>query len=105
MTYDRAIQSIADPTRRRILELLKGGEMTVGKIAGELPVSRPAVSQHLRVLEDADLVACRREGNRSYYRLNLLGFEGLRSYIESFWDTVLDAYWDASRGGEHERQD
>lgn len=100
VTYDTAFQSMADPTRRRILEKLKRGEMTVGEIASKLPVSRPAVSQHLAVLEEANLVSHRREGTRNYYRLERLGFDRLRVYIESFWDDVLSAYSEAAKGEE-----
>lgn len=74
--------------------------MTVGEIAAVVPVNRPAVSQHLAVLERAHLVAHRREGTRNFYRLERLGFDRLRAYIESFWDDVLSAYSEAAKGEE-----
>jgi DNA-binding transcriptional ArsR family regulator len=66
--------------------------MPVGKLAGEFPVSRPAISQHLRVLKRANLVVDRAEGNRRLYRLNPEGFDSLREYFDQFWTHALDAY-------------
>jgi DNA-binding transcriptional ArsR family regulator len=81
--------ALADPTRRAILERLAGGPRSVGDIARGLPVSRPAVSQHLRVLKDAQLVTERREGTRRVYRLDPKGLAELRAYFENFWTHAL----------------
>ena len=84
-----AIQALGDPTRRAVFEQLRGGPRAVGEIARELPVSRPAVSQHLRVLKGAGLVTDRQEGTRRLYRVDQDGLEELRAYLESFWDDAL----------------
>jgi DNA-binding transcriptional ArsR family regulator len=92
MAYGEAITALADPTRRAVFERLRRGPRPVGEIARELPVSRPAVSQHLRVLKDAGLVRERREGTRNYYSLNGDGLAELREYVEAFWDDALAAF-------------
>ena len=92
MTYELAIQAIADPTRRGIVDRLRAGPRSVGELADSLPVSQPAVSQHLAVLREARLVERRRQGRRSVYRLRPQGFEPLRRYVESMWDDALAAY-------------
>ena len=92
MAYAVAITALADPTRRAVLEELRGGPRAVGEIAARLPVSRPAVSQHLRVLKDAGLVRDRAEGTRRVYSLNGDGLAELREYVNGFWDEALAAY-------------
>jgi DNA-binding transcriptional ArsR family regulator len=92
MAYEPALQALADPTRRTIFERLRRGPMPVGRIARGLPVSRPAVSQHLRVLEEAGLVRAEAEGTRRLYRIETRGLEDLRRYLERFWGDVLDAF-------------
>ena len=92
ITNQLSFECFADATRRTILELLRHGERPVGMIAADLPVSRPAVSQHLRLLERAGLVTHRSAGTRNYYRLDTRGFAELRAYLDSFWTDVLDAY-------------
>lgn len=92
MTYGLVIDALADPTRRRIFEHLRDGPASVGEIAKGLPVSRPAVSQHLKVLKTAELVRERREGTRRIYSLHREGLDELRRYLESFWDETLDAF-------------
>jgi len=92
MAYAMAITALADPTRRAVLEELRGGPRAVGEIAARLPVSRPAVSQHLRVLKDAGLVRDRAEGTRRLYSLNGDGLAELREYVNGFWDEALAAY-------------
>lgn len=92
MAYAIAITALADPTRRAVLEELRGGPRAVGEIAARLPVSRPAVSQHLRVLKDAGLVHDRAEGTRRLYSLNGDGLAELREYVNGFWDEALAAY-------------
>ncbi len=89
MTYGSAINALGDPTRRAILERLAGGPSSVGEIARGLPVSRPAVSQHLRVLKDARLVTERREGTRRVYRVDPHGLAELRAYFDGFWAQAL----------------
>jgi DNA-binding transcriptional ArsR family regulator len=95
---------LADPTRRAIFERLARGPSAVGELAGEFPVSRPAVSQHLRVLEDAGLVTHRKEGTRNLYGLNGHGVAELRAWIDEFWDEALARFEDAvdasGKGGE-----
>jgi DNA-binding transcriptional ArsR family regulator len=83
------MQALGDPTRRAIFERLRGGPLAVVELARELPVSRPAVSQHLRVLKDAGLVVDERIGARRLYRLDPTGLAELRAYVDSFWDVAL----------------
>jgi DNA-binding transcriptional ArsR family regulator len=89
MAYRSAMDALGDPTRRAIFEQLRRGPRAVGEIAGELPVSRPAVSQHLRVLREAGLVTERRDGTRRLYRLDPDGLAELRDYFDQFWDAAL----------------
>ena len=83
------MDALGDPTRRAIFERLREGPTAVGELAAGLPVSRPAVSQHLRVLKEAGLVTDARAGTRRLYRLDPRGLEGLRAYFERFWDDAL----------------
>jgi DNA-binding transcriptional ArsR family regulator len=93
MTNEAAVlTALGDETRRSVLELLRAGERTVGELTALLPVSQPAVSQHLRVLRDAGLVAVRPEGTRRLYRVDRAGFAAVRAYVDRFWDDVLDAF-------------
>jgi DNA-binding transcriptional ArsR family regulator len=94
ITYDKALGALADPTRRRIWESLVRAERSVGAIASGLPVSRPAVSQHLRVLRAAGLVVERRRGTRRLYRAAADGLRPLRRYLDDHWDAVLGAFRD-----------
>jgi DNA-binding transcriptional ArsR family regulator len=84
--------ALGDPTRRAIFERLAEGPRAVGELAGELPVSRPAVSQHLKVLKDAGLVVDRPAGNRRIYQLNPEGVGALRAQLDRFWSKALAAY-------------
>ena len=92
MTYTHVLTALADPTRRKILESLRTTPRTVGELAAKHPVSRPAVSQHLRVLERARLVRVEPRGNQRIYSVRRDGLDALRRYLESFWSDVLDAY-------------
>jgi DNA-binding transcriptional ArsR family regulator len=83
---------LGDPTRRAIFERLAAGPMPVGAIARGLPISRPAVSQHLRVLKHAGLVTDRAEANRRIYSIDQRGIAELRAYFERFWDQTLSAF-------------
>jgi DNA-binding transcriptional ArsR family regulator len=86
------MDALGDPTRRAIFEQLRRGPRAVGEIASELPVSRPAVSQHLRVLKDVGLVTERREGTRRLYRLDPDGLGELRDYFDDFWTEALAGF-------------
>jgi len=88
-TYEEAMNALGDPTRRRIFDRLAQGPKPVGELARGLPVSRPAVSQHLRVLKDAGLVSERAEGTRRVYRVDPAGVIALRAYFEAFWNRAL----------------
>jgi DNA-binding transcriptional ArsR family regulator len=92
VTYVEAFAAIADPTRRLLLERLRAGPLAVGRLAQGLDVTRPAVSQHLRVLERAGLVRARREGTRRIYAVDVRGLQELRRYLDRFWDDVLTAF-------------
>lgn len=100
MSYEEALVALADPSRRAILERLRQGAASVGELASGLPISQPAVSQHLRVLRDAELVVPRKEGARRIYRLRGEGLSELREYVESFWDDVLKAFEEPREHGE-----
>ena len=92
MTYDTALAALADPTRRRVFERLRDGPHAVGEIARGMPVSRPAVSQHLKVLKEAGLVADRPEGTRRVYYIDPQGLGALRQWLDQFWDQALAAF-------------
>jgi DNA-binding transcriptional ArsR family regulator len=83
------MRALAEPTRREILHLVRDVEHTAGQIAEHFPISRPAVSQHLRILEDADLVAVRRDGTRRWYRARPEGLEELQVWLTEMWATDL----------------
>ena len=92
MAYAEALVALADPTRRNILEALRDRPKSVSELAASQPVSRPAVSQHLRVLESAKLVSVRPQGNRRLYLIRRDGLDDLRQYLESFWSDALSAF-------------
>ena len=92
MAYAEVFTALADPTRRHILEALREEPKTVGELADGQPVSRPAVSQHLKALEIARLVAVEPQGNRRLYSVKRDGLDDLRWYLEWFWSDVLSAY-------------
>jgi DNA-binding transcriptional ArsR family regulator len=98
------MDALGDGTRRLILERLRGGPRAVGELAAELPVSRPAVSQHLRVLKEAGLVTERRSGTRRLYRVDTDGLAEVRDYLDSFWTDVLAAF-EAAAEAEAEKED
>ena len=87
--YDLFFDALGDPTRRRTFELLRGGPQSVGSLAEQLPVSRPAVSQHLRVLKDAGLVRDEQAGTRRLYSVVPDSLEALRAYLDDFWTEAL----------------
>jgi DNA-binding transcriptional ArsR family regulator len=86
------LDALGDGTRRSILERLVDGPVAVGVLADQLPVSRPAVSQHLRVLKDAELVVESVAGTRRLYRINRAGLMAVRDYLDGFWETTLDNF-------------
>ena len=88
----RVLDALGDPTRRVVLELLRGGERSVRELTDATAVSQPAVSQHLRVLRDAGLVTVRPEGTRRFYRVDLDGLADLRAWVDGFWDDALAAF-------------
>jgi DNA-binding transcriptional ArsR family regulator len=93
VTYDAdRWTALGDPTRREIFERLAERPQAVGELASGLPVSRPAVSQHLKVLKEAGLVADRAAGNRRIYQLNPDGVDALRAQLDRFWNQALAAY-------------
>jgi DNA-binding transcriptional ArsR family regulator len=89
---DSTLLALADPTRRAVFESLRRGPRAVGAIAAGLPVSRPAVSQHLRVLADAGLVTATAEGTRRLYAIDRDGLVGLRAWVEGFWADALSRF-------------
>jgi DNA-binding transcriptional ArsR family regulator len=92
-TYEQLqLDALGDPTRRAILARLIDGPIAVGKLAEDFPISRPAISQHLRVLKQAQLVTDHAVGNRRMYQLDAAGFAKLREYFDRFWDQALLAF-------------
>jgi DNA-binding transcriptional ArsR family regulator len=92
MAYESSLVALADPTRRAVFERLRRGPVSVGDIAAELPVSRPAVSQHLKVLKDAGLVRDEADGARRLYEVDPGGLAALRSWLDGFWGEALAAF-------------
>jgi DNA-binding transcriptional ArsR family regulator len=92
MAYGNALAVLADPTRRQVFERLRDGPCPVNALAAGMPVSRPAVSQHLKVLKDAGLVEERSEGVRRIYSVRREGLADLREWLDSFWGDALDAF-------------
>ena len=96
--------ALADPTRRAVFERLREGPRPVGELARDLPVSRPAVSQHLRVLKDAGLVTERKEGTRRLYRIDPAGITAVRDYFDGFWTDALAAFKAAAEAEQKEER-
>jgi DNA-binding transcriptional ArsR family regulator len=92
MTYGNALAALADPTRRGLFERLRAGPASVGDLAAELPVSRPAVSQHLKALKLAGLVTDRPDGARRVYYIDPDGLGELRRWLDQFWDDALESF-------------
>ena len=92
MAYEIKFEALAAPTRRAVFEKLRAGPMAVNALADGLPVSRPAISQHLKVLKDAGLVSERRDGVKRIYSLDTEGISELRDYFDRFWDDALEVY-------------
>jgi DNA-binding transcriptional ArsR family regulator len=100
MTYALAVDALGDPTRRAIVERLREGARAVREVARDLPVSRPAASQHLRVLKEAGLVRDRRDGTRRLCELDAHGMAELRSYLDGFWAAGLEGFKAAAESSE-----
>jgi DNA-binding transcriptional ArsR family regulator len=94
MAYTQALQCLSDPTRRRVFEKLRAGPQSVGVLARGMPVSRPAVSQHLKALKQAGLVLDRAAGTRRVYYIDPAGLGELRRWLDQFWDDALQAFGD-----------
>lgn len=92
-----ALDALGSPVRRQILKRLNKAPLSVGDLAENFPVSRPAISRHLRVLEDAGLVESRGEGNRSLYSVRIQGFAPVREFLDEFWDVALARLEELSR--------
>ncbi|MEQ1609868.1 MAG: metalloregulator ArsR/SmtB family transcription factor [Hyphomonadaceae bacterium] len=92
MSYSASLVALADPTRRKIFERLRRGPLAVGAIAEGLPVSRPAVSQHLKVLKEAGLLTETQDGARRIYRIDPEGLGQLRAWLDQFWDVALENF-------------
>jgi len=92
MAYANALTALADPTRRAVFERLRRGPASVGEVAAGLPVSRPAISQHLKALKQAGLVTGRPEGARRVYYIDPNGLGELRRWLDQFWDNALEAF-------------
>ena len=108
MTYQYVLTALADPTRREVLERLRKMPSSVRALAEGLPVSRPAVSQHLRILKDAHLVREKREGTRRVYSVQIEGLAELRAYLEGFWGDILASFKEtveSDQGGTDDRKE
>jgi DNA-binding transcriptional ArsR family regulator len=105
MAYADALAALADPTRRRVFERLRRGPKSVGTLARGMPVSRPAVSQHLRTLKEAGLVDDRAEGTRRVYFIDPHGLAALRRWLDQFWDEALAAFQTEVERGASEQKD
>lgn len=92
MQVERTLDALGDPTRRAVLKRLRRGDRSVQEIANGMDVSRPAVSQHLKVLKAAGLVAVRTKGTRRLYGVNTRGLDALRNWLDGFWDQTLLAF-------------
>jgi DNA-binding transcriptional ArsR family regulator len=102
---DRVFSALTDPTRRAVFERLRHGPRPVGEIARGLPVSRPAVSQHLKVLKEAGLVDDRADGTRRIYQIDPKGLGAMRAWLDQFWDSALDAFAaEVERASKKERE-
>jgi DNA-binding transcriptional ArsR family regulator len=98
MAYQLALAALSDPTRRAVFERLRRGPSTVGEIAAGMPVSRPAVSQHLKALKDAGLVRDEPRGAARLYQIHAEGLRELRDWLDGFWDDALARFKDYAEG-------
>ena len=105
MSPGAALTALADPTRRRVFERLASGPKAVVEIAQTLPVSRPAVSQHLKVLKAAGLVTDRADGAKRVYEIDPAGLGQLRGWLDRFWDTAIDSFRQSAEAAEQAKAD
>jgi DNA-binding transcriptional ArsR family regulator len=105
MAYGSALTALSDPTRRAVFERVLEAPQSVGEIAKSMPISRPAVSQHLRVLKEAGLVADRAEGTRRVYAIDPQGLGALRKWLDQFWDAALQAFAEEVERSEKSRNE
>jgi DNA-binding transcriptional ArsR family regulator len=103
MSYGATLEILADPTRRTIVERLRRGPATVQAIADHLPVSRPAVSKHLKLMLEAGVVRMETNGTRHFYEIDLKKIEEVRRYLDSFWDTALQRFKEKAEEGRRRR--
>ena len=96
MNAERVLDALGDPTRRRVFKRLRGGRRSVRQIADGLDVTRPAVSQHLKVLKAAGLIVVRAEGTRRLYAVDDRGIQAVRNWLDGFWDETLVAFKEAA---------
>lgn len=94
------LEVLADPTRRMLVDRLRAGPLPVGELAAGLPVSRPAVSKHLRLMKEAGVVRMREDGTRNFYELDLQTIDEVRRYLDGFWDTSLESFKKAAESRE-----
>ncbi|MBS3650681.1 winged helix-turn-helix transcriptional regulator [Pseudaminobacter sp. 19-2017] len=92
MAYDKAFAALSDPTRRKVFELVSARPRSVARIAGELPISQPAVSHHLKVLREAGLVIAEPKGASNIYRIDPQGLAAIRTWLDRTWEAALDAF-------------
>jgi DNA-binding transcriptional ArsR family regulator len=92
MSYQTTLEVLGDPTRQVLIERLRAGPLPVGQLAAGLPVSRPAVSKHLRLMKEAGVVRMTEEGTRNFYELDLQSLDEVRRYLESFWNSSLKRF-------------
>ena len=104
MTDISTLDALGDSTRRKLLELLRQGPCSVNELAARVPISQPAVSQHLKVLREAHLVRVNKSGNRRIYTIDPVGLESLRTYVENLWSDVLGAYTKAAENISQEEE-
>ena len=102
---EKVIHSISEPNRREILNLLRNSELPSSEIATHFAISAPAISQHLKVLEQSGLVTVRRAGTKRYYRIRREGLDELKQYLDSFWDDSLLRLKEAAEAEERKKHD
>jgi DNA-binding transcriptional ArsR family regulator len=105
MSYQGTLEILADPTRRTLVERMRGGPRSVGDLAEGLSVSRPAVSKHLRLMREAGVVRMTEDGTRNFYELDLRTLDEVRTYLDSFWDASLARFKAAAEAGREGRQE
>ena len=103
-TYEAVLEALGDRTRRQIVDRLRAGPSSVGELAAALPVSRPAVSQHLRVLKEAGLVTDRADGTRRIYQIRPQGVQAIHGYLDQMWGQAMAAFHAEAGRAAHDQQ-